>query len=42
MKRNFVQIIKIIGLKWDQFVEEDQDLFEDFEDEEENVCFVSN
>lgn len=41
-KRNPVQTIKTTGSKWDQFVEEDQDSLEDSEDEEENVCPVSN
>lgn len=41
-KRNPVQTIKTTGSKWDQFVEEDQDSLEDSEDEQENVCPVSN
>lgn len=41
-RRNPVQTIKTTGSKWDQFVEEDQDSLEDSEDEQENVCPVSN
>lgn len=41
-KRNPIQTNKITGSKWDQFIEEDQDSHEDSEDEQENVCPVSN
>lgn len=41
-KRNPIQTNKITGSKWDQFIEEDRDSHEDSEDEQENVCPVSN